>query len=62
ATRAGESRRATLSGFKVKRSVDKQAADYDNNHSVILLLSKSNFFSYVSLDGGSSRVTGPSSE
>ncbi len=44
-----------------KRSVDKQAADYDNNHSVILLLSKSNFFSYVSLDGGSSRVTGPSS-
>jgi hypothetical protein len=44
-----------------KRSVDIQVADYDNNHSLILLLSKSNFFSYVSLDGGSSRVRGPSS-
>jgi hypothetical protein len=40
---------------------DKQVADYDNNHSLILLLSKSNFFSYDSLDGGSSRVTGPPS-
>ena len=36
-------------------------ADYDDNHSLILLLSKSSFFSYDSLDGGSSRVTGPSS-
>jgi hypothetical protein len=46
---------------KPQRSVDVQVADYDNNHSLILLLSKSNFFSYDSLDGGSSRVTGPSS-
>jgi endonuclease III-like uncharacterized protein len=41
--------------------VDIQVPNYDNNHSLILLLSKSNFFSYDSLDGGSSRVTGPSS-
>jgi hypothetical protein len=44
-----------------KRSVDNQVANYDNNHSLILLLSKFNFFSYDSSDGGSSRVTGPSS-
>jgi endonuclease III-like uncharacterized protein len=41
--------------------VDIQVPNYDNNHSLILLLSKSNFFSYDSLDGGSRRVTGPSS-
>lgn len=49
---------ATFSGLN-KRPVDIQVADYDNNHSLILLLSKFNFFSYDSLDGGSSRVTGP---
>jgi hypothetical protein len=48
----------TLSGLS-KRTLDIQVADYDNNHSLTLLLSKFNFFSYDSLDGGSSRVTGP---
>ena len=48
-------------GKRTSRAINPQVANYDNNHSLILLLSKSNFFSYDSLDGGSSRVTGPSS-
>ena len=47
--------------ISIENKMNRKGANYDDNHSFSLLLSKSNFFLYDSSDGGSRRVAGPCS-